>query len=70
MIPIAEVKDELSQTEGLQMLLSAFWNTGGKEKYEASLEARKANGIPDKQWFAAQLMNLIDEADITYDPSN
>jgi len=47
-------------------LLDKFWANGGKEKYEATKEMRKANGIPDKQWFAAQLMSIADDAEITY----
>lgn len=68
--PFTEVKDQLSQTEGLQMLLDAFWNTGGKEKYEASKEMREINGIPDTQWFKANLMGIIDDAEITYEHGN
>ncbi len=49
----------------LNNALVAWWQNGGKEKYEASLEARRANGIPDRQWFAAQLMSIIDDAEIT-----
>lgn len=50
----------------IEQLLYTFWINGGKEKYEATLEMRRANGIPDKQWFAAQLMGLVDDAEITY----
>ncbi len=49
-----------------QMLLNEFWDNGGKEKYEATKELRAANGIPDSQWFKANLMSIIDEAEITY----
>lgn len=48
----------------LDALLKTFWENGGKEKYEETLETRKANGIPDKQWFAANLMGIIDDAEI------
>ncbi len=68
MKPTIELYDQPSQSEALQMLLDAFWNTIGKEKYEASKEARDANGIPDAQWFKANLMSLVDEAEITYNP--
>ncbi len=62
-----ELKDQQSQSEALQMLVDAFWNTGGKESYEASLEARKLNGIPDSQWLRANLMGIIDDATITFE---
>ncbi len=68
MIPIASIKDLNAVPDPLQELLIYFWNHGGKEKYEASKEMRGANGIPDKQWFAANLMDIIDSATITYDP--
>ncbi len=55
------------QAEVLQALMEKFWNNGGKEKYEATKEMRQANGIPDSQWFKANLMGIIDDAEITYD---
>ncbi len=54
----------------VQELLHSFWANGGKEKYEETKALRDANGIPDKQWFAANLMSIIDDAEITYDNGN
>ncbi len=51
----------------LSEFANAFWDNGGKEKYESTKEARDANGIPDSQWFKANLMGIIDDAEITYD---
>ncbi len=59
-----QIKSEYA--EELAPLLTRFWENGGKEKYEATKAARDVNGIPDKQWFAAQLMDIIDNAEITY----
>ncbi len=50
----------------LQVLLDSFWFDGGKEKYQETKVMRDTNGIPDKQWFAANLMGIIDDAEITY----
>jgi hypothetical protein len=60
----------VASDEKIQSLLTQFWLHGGKDSYEASLEARRANGIPDKQWFSAQLMSIIDDAEITYNDGN
>lgn len=68
--PLISVKENDSLTEALQLCLHNFWNNGGKEKYTETLELRKANGIPDKQWFAANLMGIIDDAEITYENGN
>ncbi len=59
-----QIKSEYA--EELAPLLTKFWENGGKEKYESTKSMRDANGIPDRQWFAAQLMSIIDEAEITY----
>ncbi len=59
----------LAVNENLQLLLTAFWVSGGQEKYETTKAARDANKIPDSQWFKANLMGLIDDAEITYEPS-
>lgn len=57
---------ELNVVGKLDDFLHAFWENGGKEKYMESLELRRANGIPDSQWFKAQLMGLVDDAKIIY----
>ncbi len=67
MIPKIKIDGQLSTTESLQMLTDAFWNTGGKEKYEATKETRVANGIPDSQWLKANLMGIVDDAEITFE---
>lgn len=66
MNPVIKLKDDKPRMiiSPAQMLLNEFWANGGKEKYEATKEARQLNGIPDKQWFAAQLMSIIDDAEI------
>ncbi len=51
----------------VQHMLHDFWLNGGKEKYEATKEMRDANGIPDSQWFKANLMSIIDDAEITFE---
>lgn len=62
-----QLTDQPSQSEALQMLADAFWNTGGQEKYEATKAARDVNGIPDSQWLKANLMGLIDDATATFE---
>lgn len=66
MIPIFKGKD-INEFVDFQFhnALIAWWNNGGKEKYEATKAQRELNGIPDKQWFAANLMGIIDDAEIT-----
>ncbi len=58
-----QIKSEYA--EELAPLLTRFWENGGKEKYEATKSMRDANGIPDSQWFSAQLMDIVDNAEIT-----
>ncbi len=56
--PQSTMKDDKPRmvVSPLQMMIVEFWDNGGKEEYEETKAMRDANGIPDKQWFAANLM--------------
>lgn len=62
-----KIVDGLTEYQ-VEVLLQTFWERGGKEKYKASKAMRDVNGIPDSQWFKANLMDIIDNAEITYEP--
>ncbi len=57
----------ISKDPIVQPLIEAFWNNGGQEKYETTKEIRAANGIPDSQWLKANLMDIIDNAEVTFE---
>lgn len=56
----------ISKYPALQPMIDDFWAGGGQEKYAANKEARDLNGIPDSQWLKANLMGIIDDAEITF----
>ncbi len=58
------IKGDTELDNTLDKLLKCFWAYGGKEKYEETKVMRDANGIPDSQWFKANLMGIIDDAEI------